>query len=387
VKRSVYFILDQTSDEGHMSKSETAPYRVDHVGSLLRPRRLLDARATSDASSPERKREIEDECIREVVALQRDVGLTAVTDGEFRRSSWRSSFDGTVLGLNQRPAQAVVNSSGQIDMGSFVMDASPFTDSRLKRVGGIVTDEFQFLTSVTDVPKKIALPAPSFLHFFRGADAINRDVYPDLSTYFLDVARIYIEEIKALEALGARYIQLDEVGIAMTSDAGVSSRMQKAGINPFDLIDLYTSLLNTVIASKGPDTVIAVHFCRGNSHGKSGGSGSFEPIAERVFGQVKADGLFIEFDGPEEQDFAPLRYVKNDKRVVLGLISTKTPVLEDPNEIKRRIDQAAKYIPLERLCLSPQCGFSSRETGTSLTIADQIDKLKLAVSIAQSVWG
>jgi 5-methyltetrahydropteroyltriglutamate--homocysteine methyltransferase len=333
------------------------------------------------------QKEIEDDCIREVVALQRDVGLRAVTDGEFRRRSWRSSFDGTVVGLNHRPAQAVVNSSGHVDMGSFVMDASPFTDDRVKRVSGIVTNEFEFLASVTDAPKKIALPAPSFLHFFRGPDAINRKAYPDLATYFLDVARLYIEEIKALEALGARYIQLDEVAIAMTSDLGVSTRMQKAGINPFEVIDLYMSLLNTVIASKGPDTVIAVHFCRGNSNAQSGGSGSFESIAERVFGQIKADGLFIEFDGPQEQDFAPLRFVAGSKKVVLGLISTKTPVLEEPDTIKRRIEQASKYVPIERLCLSPQCGFSSRDTGTNLSIADQIAKLKLAVSVADKVWG
>jgi 5-methyltetrahydropteroyltriglutamate--homocysteine methyltransferase len=370
-----------------MSKSETAPYRVDHVGSLLRPRRLLDARASAGTRNAAAQKEIEDDCIKEVVALQRDVGLRAVTDGEFRRRSWRSSFDGTVVGLNHRPAQAVVNSSGQVDMGSFVMDASPFTDERIERVSGIVTNEYEFLASVTDGPKKIALPAPSFLHFFRGPDAINRTAYPDLATYFLDVARLYIEEIKALEALGARYIQLDEVAIAMTSDVGVSTRMQKAGINPFDVIDLYMALLNTVIASKGPKTTVAVHFCRGNSHAQSGGSGSFESIAERVFGQIKADGLFIEFDGPEEQDFAPLRFVASSKKVVLGLISTKTPLLEDADLIKRRIDQASKYVPIGRLCLSPQCGFSSRDTGTSLTIADQIAKLKLAVSVADQVWG
>lgn len=370
-----------------MSELQKAPFRADQVGSLLRPRQLLDARYSSDASDRARLKEIEDDCIRQVVAFQRDVGIKAVTDGEFRRRSWRSSFDGTVQGLNHRPAQAVVNSSGQVDMGAFVMDASPFTDGRVKRVSGIVTDEFKYLSSVTDGPKKISLPAPSFLHFFRGQDAINREVYSDLSTYFLDVAQVYIEEIKALEALGARYIQLDEVAIAMTSDAAVSARMRKAGIDPFDLIDLYLALLNTVISSKGPDTAIVVHFCRGNSNAQSGGSGSFEPIGERVFGQIKADGLFIEFDGPQEQDFAPLRFIGGDKRVVLGLISTKTPVLEDASDLMRRIDQAAKFVPLERLCISPQCGFSSRDTGTSLSVADQAAKLGLAVKVAESMWG
>jgi 5-methyltetrahydropteroyltriglutamate--homocysteine methyltransferase len=369
-----------------MAESHQAPYRVDHIGSLLRPQKLRELRSSPGVDDAELRKQVEDECIREVVSLQRDVGLSAVTDGEFRRRSWRSSFDGTVEGLSHRPAQAVVNSTGQVDMGSFVMDASPFTDARIRRLGGIVTDEYKFLATVTNAPKKICLPAPSFLHFFRGADAINRKVYPDLTAYFLDVARVYIEEVKALEALGARYIQLDEVAIPMISDEGVTARMRKAGIDPFELIDLYTALLNVVISSKGPDTKIATHFCRGNSNGQSGGSGSFEPIAERVFGQIKADGLFIEFDGEEEQDFAPLRYVTGDKKVVLGLISTKTPKLENPAVLKRRIDQAAKYVPIERLCLSPQCGFSSRDTGTSLTTQDQIAKLSLAVDVARSVW-
>jgi 5-methyltetrahydropteroyltriglutamate--homocysteine methyltransferase len=370
-----------------MSEVQNGPFRADQVGSLLRPRRLLNARYSSDPSDLARLKQIEDDCIKQVVAFQRDVGIKAVTDGEFRRRSWRSSFDGTVQGLNHRPAQAIVNSTGQVDMGTFVMDASPFTDARIKRLSGIVTEEFGYLSSVTDGPKKISLPAPSFLHFFRGKDAINREVYPDLSSYFLDVAQVYIEEIKALEALGARYIQLDEVAIAMTSDTNVSARMHKAGINPLDLIDLYLALLNTVIASKGPDTAIVVHFCRGNSNAQSGGSGSFECIGERVFGQIKADGLFIEFDGPQEQDFAPLRFIGGDKRVVLGLISTKTPVLEDAGDLMRRIDQAAKFVPLERLCISPQCGFSSRDTGTGLSLADQAAKLAMAVKVAESMWG
>lgn len=369
-----------------MSTDHKPPYRADHIGSLLRPQRLLDVRYSDDPGEKARLKEIEDECIRGVISIQQELGLKGITDGEFRRRSWRSSFDGTVEGLNHRPAQAVVNSSGQIDMGSFVMDASPFTDGRVKRVRGIVTEEFGFLAKVANGSTKIALPAPSFLHFFRGADAINRSVYPDLAMYFLDIAQVYIEEIKALEAMGARYIQLDEVAIAMISDANVSARMQKAGINPFEMIDLYLELLNTVIASKGPDTSIVVHFCRGNSNAQSGGSGSFEPLAERVFGQIKADGLLIEFDG-EEKDFKPIRFVSGDKKVVLGMISTKTPVLEDANEIARNIDRAAKFVPIERLCISPQCGFSSRDTGTSLTMADQAAKLGLAVAVAQSVWG
>lgn len=370
-----------------MNTFDKPPYRADHVGSLLRPRHLLDVRYSEDAEEKAKLKELEDACVRDVVKFQRDNGLKAVTDGEFRRRSWRSCFDGTVDGLNHRPGQALVNSTGQVDMGSFVMDASPFTDGRVRRVRGIVTEEFKFLASIAGGPTKIALPAPSFLHFFRGSDAIDRSVYPDLSTYFLDVAQVYIEEIKALEALGARYIQLDEVAIAMTSDSDVSDRMRKAGIDPMELIDLYLALLNTVIASKGPDTTIVVHFCRGNSNAQSGGSGSFEPIAERVFGQIKADGLFIEFDGVDEQDFSPLRFIDGDRKVVLGLISTKTPVLEDALDLTRRIEQAARYVPIERLCISPQCGFSSRDTGTSLSVADQAAKIGLAVAVAESVWG
>lgn len=367
--------------------AEKAPFRADHVGSLLRPKKLVYTRYTENLSERERLQAMEDEAIRDIVAHQRDAGLKVVTDGEFRRRSWRSSFDGTVAGLDHRPAQAEINGAGFVDMGSFVMDASPFITDRIRRVGGIVTDEFRYLASIESGAKKISLPAPSFLHFFRGKDAIDRAVYPELPTYFLDLTRVYIEEIKALEAEGCRYIQLDEVAIAMMSDAGVAARMKAAGIDATQFTELYLALLNTVIASKGPDTAIAVHFCRGNSDGKSGGSGSFEPLAERVFGQIKADGLFIEFAGSDEPDFAPLRFVDRSKRVVLGLISTKTSMLEDADTIIRHIDRAAKHFPLENLCLSPQCGFSSRDTGTSLSMADQAAKLRLVVDTARRVWG
>jgi 5-methyltetrahydropteroyltriglutamate--homocysteine methyltransferase len=370
-----------------MLQLETPPFRADQVGSLLRPQRLIDARYRHGSLHSKELRELEDDCIREVIAFQERLGLKGVTDGEYRRYSWRSSFDGTVDGLVHRPAQAEINICGHVDMGDFIMDASPFTEGRIRRRRGIVTDEFRFLQSVTKQTPKITLPAPSFLHFFRGQDAIDRKVYPDLATYFVDIARVYLEEVKALEELGARYIQFDEVPIAMMSDAGVRARMAQSGFDPDVIIDLYLSMLNAVIASAGPDTTTTVHFCRGNSYGKSAGGGSFEPIAEAAFGGIRADALFIEFDGPQEQDFSPLRFVAKDKKVVLGLISTKTPALEDRDKLKGRIDQASKYVPLERLCISPQCGFSSRDKGTGLSIADETAKLDLLVSVAGSVWG
>jgi 5-methyltetrahydropteroyltriglutamate--homocysteine methyltransferase len=370
-----------------MNKAPRPPFRADHVGSLLRPQRLIDARYAGTASADRvGLRALEDECIREVVRLQEEVGLHAVSDGEFRRHSWRSSFDGTVSGLVHRPAQAEVNLRGHVDMGSFKMDAAPFTDAKIRRTRGIVTEEFAFLRSITKETPKIALPAPSFLHFFRGENAIDGRTYPALADYFADIATMYIEEVHALEALGARYIQFDEVAIAMLSDRGVRERMTGSGIDVEHLVDSYLGLLNAVLDATSPETATAVHFCRGNSYGKSAGTGSFELIAEKVFGGIRADAIFLEFDDPNGSDFSPLRFVGPDTRVVLGLVSTKVPEIENRDELRKRIDRAATYVPHERLCVSPQCGFSSRDKGTSLGVEHEIAKLRLLVEVAETVW-
>jgi 5-methyltetrahydropteroyltriglutamate--homocysteine methyltransferase len=329
---------------------------------------------------------LEDECIREVVGLQEELGLEVVTDGEFRRESWSSGFIGSVEGLVHCNAQAEVNKRGYVDMGSFIMDAAPFAKDRIKRRSGIATEEFRFLRSVTSRTPKITLPAPSFMHFFRGENAVDRGVYPNLDAFHADLAAVYIEEIADLAALGATYIQLDDAALGFLCDAGVRSRMARASINADDWADLYVEMLNTVVASAPTSTTVAVHVCRGNSMGQSGGSGSFEPIAARVFHKLKAPLLFLEFDEPHNGDLSPLRFIPDDKTVVLGLISTKTAALENSDRLKARIEEATRYVPLERLCISPQCGFSSRDKGTRLTVDDQIAKLRLLVGVARDVW-
>jgi 5-methyltetrahydropteroyltriglutamate--homocysteine methyltransferase len=361
--------------------------RADHVGSLLRPKRLIERRyAPGGEHDPAALRALEDGCIREVVALQEEVGLEIITDGEYRRSSWRSGFSGHIDGLVDRTAQAEVNSRGFADMGSFIMDAAPFTEGKLKRVSGIATEEFRFLRSLTSRVAKVTLPAPSFMHFFGGKDAVNRSAYPDLDSFYADLTNVYIEEIAELAILGASYVQLDDAALGFLCDVGIRGRMATAGINADDLIDLYVDMLNTVIAAAPKQVMLAVHICRGNSMGKAGGAGSFEPMAKRVFERLIARRLLLEFDEPHNGDLSPLRHVPDDKTVVLGLVSTKSPVLESAEWLKIRVEDAASYIPLERLCISPQCGFASRDKGTSLTLDDELAKLRLLVQVTQEIW-
>ena len=361
--------------------------RADHVGSLLRPKRLIERRYAADrAYDPAALRVLEDECIRAVVALQEEAGLEIVTDGEYRRSSWRSGFSGHIDGLVDRTAQAEVNKRGFVDMGSFIMDAAPSTQGKLRRVSGIATEEFRFLRSVTSRVAKVTLPAPSFIHFFGGENAINRSAYPDLDSFYADLTNVYIEEIAELAMLGATYVQLDDAPLGFLCDVGIRGRMAAAGINVDDLIDLYVEMLNTVIAAAPKQMMLAVHICRGNSMGKAGGAGSFEPMAKRVFNKLIARRLLLEFDEPHNADLSPLRYISDDKTIVLGLISTKSPALESAERLKTRVQEATSYIPLERLCISPQCGFASRDKGTSLTQDDELAKLRLLVQVAQNIW-
>ncbi len=362
-----------------------AGLRADHVGSLLRPKRLIDRRY-GDQKDRDSLEALEDECIREVVALQEGVGLQVVTDGEFRRGSWRSGLLGHVDGLTDSRAQAEVNKRGFVDMGPFIMDAAPSAQGKLKRVSGIATDEFKFLRSVTSRIPKVTLPAPSFMHFFGGESAINRDVYPALDAFYADLVAVYNEELIALAALGATYVQLDDAPLGFLCDAAIRERMAAAGINADEWVDLYLDMLNSVVASAPKGMVVAVHICRGNSMGQAGGKGTFEPMAKRVFPKLKAQRLFLEFDEPHNGDLSPLRHVPDDVTVVLGFVSTKTTAVEGADWLKDRIRQASSYLPLERLCISPQCGFASRDKGTSLTQDIELAKLRLLVEVANEIW-
>jgi 5-methyltetrahydropteroyltriglutamate--homocysteine methyltransferase len=267
------------------------------------------------------------------------------------------------------------------------MDAAPLIEGKLKRRRGIATEAFRFLQSLTTRTAKVTLPAPSFLHFFSGPGGIDRAVYPSLDAFHADVTAIYAQEVAALAGLGARYIQLDDAPLGFLCDAGVRSRMASAGIDADGWVDLYVEMLNAVIAAAPAAVTVAVHICRGNSMGQSGGTGSFEPVAQRAFHRLKAPRLLLEFDEPDHSDLSPLRFVPEDKTVVLGLISTKTPVLEEAAWLEARIREATRYLPLERLAVSPQCGFASRDKGTSLTPDDQTAKLRRLVQVARRVWG
>jgi 5-methyltetrahydropteroyltriglutamate--homocysteine methyltransferase len=319
-----------------MSMAMSQPFRADHVGSLLRPKRLIARRyAHGSAADADSLRLLEDECIREVVAFQEGLGLQVVTDGEFRRESWRSGFLGCVEGLDHRDAQAAVNKRGFVDMGPFVMDAAPFTVGKIKRRSGIAIEEFRFLRSVASRTPKITLPAPSFMHFFAGENAIERSAYPHLDAFCADLTAIYIEEIAELAELGATYVQLDDAPLGFLCDVGVRSRMCRSDIDVNDWADLYVEMLNAVVSAAPPSVTVAIHICRGNSMGISGGAGSFEPVAARLFPKLKGRLLFLEFDEPDHGDLLRFGTFPTTRRWCSASSARRPPHSRMPTASKR----------------------------------------------------
>ena len=370
-----------------MAKLKTAkpPFRAEHVGSLLRPGELLDARYAEGAAAPSKDhiRKLEDRFIPDAIALQENVGLQSITDGEFRRASFRSPIVDRVDGFKtvpQDPLWAARDEAGH----SHPLGDAPLAIAKLARKRGITTHEFDFIKSHTDRTPKIALPAPSYHFFYHQPDP---SAYADADEYLDDLVRIYREEIADLASRGATYIQFDEVIQAYMCDENIRATLAGRGDDYKDLSALYVDLINRIIEGRPDNMTVAVHFCRGNSMGRWVAEGGYDAIAEIVFGGLAADALFMEYDTPRAGDFAPLRYVTDEKTVVLGLVSTKSGALEDKDDIKRRIDEAAKLIPLDRLCLSPQCGFASRDKGNPITVDDQIAKLSLVVDVATDTWG
>jgi 5-methyltetrahydropteroyltriglutamate--homocysteine methyltransferase len=377
------------------------PFRAEHVGSLLRPRTLLEARAAAEGDQYRRSsgplkytqlKEIEDEAIRDVVRLQEDVGLEVVTDGEFRRRSWFQDF---ILSLTGTDITFVESSQT-------VSAALPFQDDvsieklpghivrvqkKLARETGIFTEHFAFLKNLTTRTPKVSLPSPSMLHFWGGRAAIDETVYPDLAEFWDDAVQIWIAEIVALHALGCRYVQLDDVTFPLICDPNGQAALRARGDDPMEILGTYASVLSRIAAGAPADMTVGMHMCRGNNRGKWMGSGGYEYVSEVVFRQVGIANYFMEYDSVRAGDFAPLRHVPAGKRVVLGLVSSKTPVLESRDVLKRRIDAAARYLPLDQLCLSPQCGFASNFMGNPVTVDDQRRKLELVVETAREVWG
>ena len=360
------------------------PFRADHVGSLLRPPALLTARADHAAGriAADALRRIEDEMVRQAVRMQEDIGLQGVTDGEFRRVDWLMDFKFGIGGVEQLAAEAVhvpfKSATGGVDW-TFV----PYRVGRLHHNGAIFGDDFAFLKSAARATPKLTMPSPSMMHY-PGGRGIDRNVYPDMEQFFQDLAGVYIKEIAVLGALGCSYLQMDDTSLAMLNDPA-----RRAAIGEGADTDhlRYIALFNAVLAGKPPGMTICTHLCRGNFRSAWLAEGSYEHVAEAMFSQLNVDGFFLEYDDERSGDFAPLRFVPKGRKVVLGLVTTKKPVLESKDGLKRRIDAAARYVPLEQLCLSPQCGFASTAEGNLLTVEDQIAKLRLVVETAREVWG
>jgi 5-methyltetrahydropteroyltriglutamate--homocysteine methyltransferase len=358
------------------------PFRAEHIGSLLRPAKLLDFRGDSKS-----REEVENQSIAEAIRWQEGLGLKVVTDGEFRRESWRLGFVSKVAGFAR--ADAVGNVDLQRDDAGNVMQigSAPVAVTRIRRTRPIVADEVAFSLKNTKRTVKATMPAPSYLHYPRGRNCVDRDVYPDLDEFFEDVVRVYREEVQALYAAGGRYLQIDEVAQTLLCDQRLRDAVRARGDDPERLIDLYIDLINRVVRERPAGMTIGVHMCRGNAMGKWIAAGGYERIAEKAFNRLEIDAFFLEYDSERAGGFEPLRYMPKGRRVVLGLVSTKIPVLEGKDLLKRKIEAATRFLPIENLCVSPQCGFASHQKGTALSFAEQEAKLKLVVDLAQEVWG
>jgi 5-methyltetrahydropteroyltriglutamate--homocysteine methyltransferase len=360
------------------------PFRADHIGSLLRPPALRQAfrrHAAREIADDEFGR-IQDQCIRDAVRMQEDIGLKVVTDGEFRRGSYWGRFVERTDGLEVRPALLKFRD----DHGHEVDFTAPYANAPMRRTQPLALDEFMFLREATTVTAKVTLPAPSTMHFLRFSDFADRAAYGDAETFFVDLVAVFRQEIAELVAAGCRYIQLDEIAIALLCDPAIRARIARAGGDPDALVERYIDTLNGSVADCPPDVVIGVHMCRGNFKGRYLADGGYESVAERFFARTRANHFLLEYDTPRAGDFAPLALVPKGKGVVLGLVSSKTPVLEGLDALRRRIDEAARHIDLDRLAISPQCGFASSAAGNPLSEGDERAKLKLVVDAARAIW-
>jgi 5-methyltetrahydropteroyltriglutamate--homocysteine methyltransferase len=362
------------------------PFRADHVGSFLRPPELLAVRdkVKTGGASREQLKVLEDKCIRDLVAMQERLGLQAVTDGEFRRDGFHTDFLGKVGGMEFRPVPPERRASAGAIGGPFIAAV----EGKLTRpAGGMEIENFKFVKGITGRTVKITIPSPTMLHFRGGRKAISTQAYPDLDQFFDDVAQLYQAEIKALADAGCRYVQFDDTNLAYLCDPKVRQQAKERGDDPDQLPHVYARLINASIKGRPADMAVAIHLCRGNAESRWFAQGGYEPIAEAMFNELDVDGFFLEYDDERSGDFAPLRFVPKGKTVVLGLITSKRGELEWSEDVVRRIDQASEYVPLDQLCVSPQCGFASASPGNKLSVAEQEAKMRLVVDVAKQVWG
>ena len=379
---------DSKAGSAAAKPSARPPYRADHVGSLLRPKELSAARMAAKRGelTAAQLHSIEDEAIRDVVALQEGVGLRAVTDGEFRREAWHTDFLTGFDGVDMTGANYAIsfrNDEGAEEKIGTMLSVT----GKIRRSRAVMVDHFAYLRSVTNVTAKFSIPSPTYLHMRAGNKIVADGPYDDLDEFWSDVVAAYRAEIADLAAAGCKYLQLDDVSISFLCDPAIQEQVRRDGEDPRTLPGKYAEVINAIIADRPADLAVTVHTCRGNHHSLWMAEGGYDAVAEQVFSTLDADGLFLEFDSDRAGGFEPLRYIPEGKRVVLGLISSKLPELEDPDDLKRKIDRAAKFAPLENLCISPQCGFASTAVGNQITEDIERRKLELAVKVATDVWG
>jgi 5-methyltetrahydropteroyltriglutamate--homocysteine methyltransferase len=372
-----------------MPQRTTPPFRADHVGSLLRPPEVLQARddAAARRISAEERRSIEDRAIADVVRMQEEVGMRSATDGEFRRAAWHMDFIYQLGGVH--PGDEKLTVAFRDEHGELSFEAPALVvDERISLPEPIFGADFMALASMaTTATPKLTIPSPSMVHYRGGRAALDPNVYPDMDMFWDDLSAAYAQQVAAMAELGCTYLQFDDTSLAYLNDPEQRAQLAARGDDAEHQHLRYIRQINAALADKPEGMTVTTHMCRGNFRSSWAAEGSYDFVAEALFGELAVDGFFLEYDDHRSGGFEPLRFVPPGKQVVLGLVTTKRPALESKDVLKRRIDEASRYLPLDQLCLSPQCGFSSTVEGNKLTYDDQVAKLRLIVEVADEVWG
>jgi 5-methyltetrahydropteroyltriglutamate--homocysteine methyltransferase len=371
-----------------MSQHASLPARYDHVGSFLRPRYLLEAREQKAKGeiTPEQLRRVEDKAITEIVKFQEDIGLKSITDGEFRRTYFHIDFLEQLGGVKTDIPVTIRKPDGTEELAPPVMRVT----AKVRHDKNIQLADFEYLKSQVSAGNtpKVTIPSPTMLHFRGGRAGISREAYPELDPVFYDdVAKAYGDELRSLAAAGCTYVQMDDTNLAYLCDEKMREAARQRGDDPNELPHRYAAFINKVVAQKPEGMILAMHLCRGNFKSTHAAAGNYEPVAEALLKEMDLDAYFLEYDDARSGDFRPLRFLPKGKTVVLGLVTTKFGEMEDKDELKARIESAAKYVSLDQLALSPQCGFSSTVHGNNIAVEAQRAKLRLVVETAREVWG
>jgi 5-methyltetrahydropteroyltriglutamate--homocysteine methyltransferase len=371
-----------------MAGSGRPPFRADHVGSLLRPKPVADARARKEKGeiTAAQLRAVEDAAIRDAVKLQESAGISAVTDGEIRRAFWHVDFLAGFDGIAATQSNYAVSFKG--DGGETAETRSMMiVDGKIRRSHPIQVEDFKFLKGQTSKTAKACIPSPTYLHFRGGRKIVDRTAYPTMEEFWADLIAAYQAEIAALAEAGCTYLQLDDVSVSYLCDPSIRAHLKEDGLDPERLPAEYARVNSEIVAKRPKSMAVTMHTCRGNFQSMWMAEGGYDAVADAVFNGTDVDGFFLEYDTERAGGFEPLRFVPKTKKVVLGLVSSKKAELESKDALKRRIDQAAKFLPLENLCLSPQCGFASTHHGNRISEDVERRKLALIVEVAKEVWG